>query len=502
MEENPKLENYSDFNEMASANKTFMKTIVIIVCVSVSGIIFEVTKGGRSLLTGSLFCLFQITPLIFAKIYLKKNPLSGKVKYFLIWTFFAGVVYLHFSGEYHPGTFVYLIPLMTVITIYKSEKLILSYGIASIAECLIYDVYFTMTGPEGFLKANLTSMEFQLLGIILISLFSYYSTIYIKMSNRHEVMSAEKQYEREQKLLDAVLNSSDIIKTNINDLDTRVEKALESNDTISSSMKDIAKGTLDVTSSVQNQLLMIKNIGAKIKDNLGLTQGLDEDFDRTLQYATDGGKILEELEKSAKNSETSNKEVTNTMNVLSEKMGEMGAIIEIIESIAGQTQLLSLNASIEAARAGEAGKGFAVVAGEIQKLAGETGESAEKIRALISELSEEASFAKNSVEELSNVSQKQGALIIDTKSAFTNIIDKINSFAESVSNQAQNMTDISDSNQQISDSIETFTAFTEELTASVDQSKDISENTTEDMRDVKKLLNEIITEAENLSKQK
>lgn len=82
-------------------------------------------------------------------------------------------------------------------------------------------------------------------------------------------------------------------------------------------------------------------------------------------------------------------------------------ILEIIRRVAGQTNLLGLNAAIEAARAGEHGRGFSVVADEVRKLSDESHQSANKINAIISKIQTTVEQVIKSVQQNSSITQEQ-----------------------------------------------------------------------------------------------
>lgn len=84
------------------------------------------------------------------------------------------------------------------------------------------------------------------------------------------------------------------------------------------------------------------------------------------------------------------REASDSLQTVDSSANDIGGVLDVIKSVAEQTNLLALNAAIEAARAGEHGRGFAVVASEVRTLAQQTGESANTIKQIIEQLQQSA----------------------------------------------------------------------------------------------------------------
>ena len=218
------------------------------------------------------------------------------------------------------------------------------------------------------------------------------------------------------------------------DMSNIAGQASDAMDSISENLKSVlesAKNQAEVTASVDDN---VNNINMMLKQTGDEADGLSDAADDMLGTGR-------EVDNSLKNLYNSNEEVLDAIERIRKQTSETDISVDkikeavnLIASIAEETNLLSLNASIEAARAGESGKGFAVVAVEISKLAEQSNAASADIEKMIMDLGQNSERTVETMEMVQDAINRQSDDMNNTRKIFEKVKDRMNLVAKGVAN--------------------------------------------------------------------
>ena len=245
---------------------------------------------------------------------------------------------------------------------------------------------------------------------------------------------------------------------------------------INTSMQDIARAMDEVASGVQGQAEDTESSNENMisfSENITTvtekTSHMGQTADKAIEAVEQGRVIVQELSGKSDTTVSLTRVLVDDIDAVQKNSEEIKSFVDVINSIAGQANLLSLNASIEAARAGEAGRGFAVVAEEIRKLADQSKESGNKIHEIVKKIGETTDKTTASAREAESMVNEQARALQETVNVFEMIQNCVGELVDGIRLITQRLEESMLEKDKVEGSLQNIASVSEEVAASTQE---------------------------------
>ena len=372
-----------------------------------------------------------------------------------------------------PIAFTYILPVVSLLVLYKDQKFMVGCAIANIASVIV-SVFYHLVVLGQNTATDQKNYQLQV-ACLLLCYIGYIMSIRhliesdgaltdsIKADLKRVITTVEQVKTASNTIMDGITVVRELATENKHGSDIVVDgmnKLTDNNDQLQSRTASSQEMTGDINSQVQN-------VASMINDMVSLTA-------ESGKHAKTSSVDLESLVQTAGTMADLSNEVEHILDAFKTEFETVKQETGTIDSISSQTNLLALNASIEAARAGEAGKGFSVVAEQIRKLSTETKDSSGQISEALSRLDEISGKMTSSIEETLKLIQATLEKVTQTGENVNKITQDSSLLGEHIQTIDSAMKEVESSNRQLVENMEQVSSIVETMTTCISDSDETS----------------------------
>ncbi|MEK4663107.1 methyl-accepting chemotaxis protein [Priestia sp. FSL H7-0729] len=392
--------------------------------------------------------------------------------------------------------------ITAVLLLFPNKKFfVVGFSVLLVNSVLQLFVMNTVDSVE--LIGNIVNVGlFALTGAILMLVSQLNQRLFHESEVRQSEVEQAKQ--RVETMLERVKESVEGLSRYTDQLKQKVDSTGSITHEVTLGFSEVAKGVEFQATSVAEISESLSVSDQHIKDVALYSQQMKE-LSASMATSTQTGSVqMDQLNIQMQELYDTINTTANDMQKFNEESESMTLMLNSISDIASQTNLLALNAAIEAARAGEHGRGFAVVSEEVRKLAESSGQSASDISTILSRLKGQTQALTDRFERI-RLSLQQGR---DSVQTADEVFRTINSNSQHVLNQAtdieissatmkESSTRVVNEVSEISSVTEQSSAATEEILASMEEQRNLTQKMVESFGELEQLivdLNELVSD--------
>lgn len=433
----------------------------------------DVSQGGYPSTNFIIFLILCWVPFFAGDLLLRiRGKADDRYRYALVVGYGIFYTFLICTTD-SPIAFTYILPVVSLLVLYKDRKFMVGCAIANIASVIISVIYHLVVLGQN---TATDQKNYQLqIACLLLCYIGYIMSIRhliesdgaltnsIKADLKRVVTTVEQVKTASNTIMDGITVVRELATENKHGSDIVVDgmnKLTDHNGQLQSRTASSQEMTGDINSQVQN-------VASMINDMVSLTA-------ESGKHAKTSSVDLESLVQTARTMADLSNEVEHILDAFKAEFETVKQETGTIDSISSQTNLLALNASIEAARAGEAGKGFSVVAEQICKLSTETKDSSGQISEALSRLDEISGKMTSSIEETLKLIQVTLEKVTQTGENVNKITQDSSLLGEHIQTIDSAMKEVESSNRQLVENMEQVSSIVETMTTCISDSDETS----------------------------
>lgn len=471
--------------QVKKINTYFSVSMVIFDALIMLVVSISVLQGNRTLGYGIAMLAIMLATCVTCFVMQAKKAGSTKLRYVAFVGMFLVMVMIAVVYDDYYMRFMTAVPFLGIILYFdKKYSALCAHGIA-IPNILIF-------AYRAFVADSYESDMLPQLGATIVVTVVMYVILYLtglgKRFSDDSIGKINADAQNQQEMLADVMEIANEVRKGTEKTLELVDHLKESSEVVKQSAGEISESTSVTSESMQIQNDMTRDIQKDIQETVERSEHMVQLAEASDELNKSNAEKMKELKTHADVLADTNHRVAESMRSLQGNVLDAREILQTIFAISSKTNLLALNASIEAARAGEMGKGFAVVADQIRELAEKTRVETESIANILDALTSNADQTAEAVEKTVEVSEVQDAMIKEVAEKVDELTGNVAGLVEDIGEIDKMVERLSGANSQILENTIQISAASQEVTATAQQSYELTEGNYQDALNAHEIL--------------